>query len=281
MADSADVEQALAALLSGIFYPNGTAQPSSVVETVTLMRGWPTEAQVASAVANNSALVSIHADKGMSRDSTRYFWNAEILCGAPTITATISGNTVTLAGAVSVGQALAIQSAGIWYPYLVKSGDTLGTIAAALAGLIPSASATGAVVTLRATGGTPAARIVATGSTTTNVGRQRAMFRISVWTPTPGLRDAIFAQIPAAVTYLGFRLAMPDGSVATQMHQQEAGPDDLPNHADEWRRDLLCDYEFSIAYTSSAIGAMLFEVLCQAQTGPAVSVGDDIDPAFL
>lgn len=273
MADAPDIERAIGATLETAFYPLGTSQPSIISSTVSMERGWPTEAQVQKAVKTNAALISIHADKGMARDTTRYFRDFRGCAGVPTITATISGLTITFSGTVTVGHAIAVQYAGVWFPYLVQAGDTLAGIAAALAALTPGATASGAVLTIPSGGATPQVRIVKGGTASAEVSRQRAVFRISCWAPTPELRDTVFAQLPGIIAYAGSRLTLPDGSVATWMGQSETGPDDIPARANEWRRDVLATYEFGVLYTIQAMALLLLEVAVTA-SGAVMDAGD-------
>jgi hypothetical protein len=273
MADSANVESAIGKMLGAAFYPFGTSQPSIIGSTIAMERGWPTESQVQNAVATKAALISIHADKGMARDTTRYFRDFHGCAGVATITATLSGLTITFAGTIAVGHAIAVQCAGVWFPYLVQAGDTATTIAAAFAALIPNATASGAVLTLPSGGAAPQVRVVMGGTASAEVSRQRAVFRISCWAPTPELRDQVFAQLPGIVAFAGSRLTLPDGSIATWMGQSETGPDDIPARANEWRRDVLATYEFGVLYTIQAMAMLLLEVVVTA-VGTVTDAGD-------
>jgi len=278
MADVADVEQAIASMLAGALYPNGTSQPSIVGATVTLQRGWPNEAQVQKAVGVQSVLISVHGNKGMARDSTRYFRDWIGQAGTPTITATVSGFTVIFGGTVSAGHAIAVQSAGVWFKYLVVGNDTATTIAAAFAAQIPGASSSGPILTLPAGGRTPQARVVLGGNVSANVSRQTMVFQICCWAPTPALRDAVFSQLPPIVAYLGSRLPLPDGTFATWMGQRETGPDDLPGRAEEWRRDVMASYEFGVNYTQAAQALLLLEIAVSANEATLFNSGDTVYP---
>ncbi|MDR3736039.1 MAG: hypothetical protein P4L10_10950 [Acidobacteriaceae bacterium] len=281
MADSSDIETSLLTLISGVLYPNGTSQPSIVGSTITIQRGWATEQQVASAVSVGSSIVSIFADKAMSRDATRYqrAWFTTTQTAA-TLTATLSGLVVTLGGTVSAGNVACIITDNVAYTYTALSTDTLATIATALAAEIPGAVATGATVTVGVSlttdlgayltdqngspiGGAdtlyqPAAIVVNGGTAASEVSRQQQAFRVCVWAPEPSIRDAIFEKLPALIAN-SYRLTLPDTSVATWMNQRETGPDDMPARAKMWRRDLLITYDWPVIYTiaAQAVAAVL------------------------
>jgi hypothetical protein len=252
MADSADVENAIEAMLSAALYPNGTGAPSLIGSTISIHRGWPTEANIATATSAGSTWIAIHADKAMSKDATRYLPTWQGTPGVCTITATVAGLTVTMGGVPAVGQTVAVQSKGLWYTYAPLVADTLATIAAAFAGAIPGASSVAAVLTLPATGDPPQARVGMIGTASIEAAREQQVFRVCVWSPTPTIRDAVFGQIPGIIGYLGSRLTMPDGSTATRMAQRQTGPDDMPAKALMWRRDLLVTYDFAVNYQTPA-----------------------------
>ncbi len=259
MADSSDIEAALLSLIPSLVYPNGTAQPSIIGSPITLQRGWATEQQVASAVAANTAIISIFADKAMSRDATRYqrawFTTSQ---AAATLTASLSGYAVTFGGTVTAGNTVGVLSNGVAYTHVAISTDTLSTIASGLAASIPGATASGAVLTLPASEYLPAVVVVNGGTVASEVSRQQQAFRICVWAPEPSIRDSIFTRIPALIANQ-YRLALPDTTIATWMGQRETGPDDMPARAKMWRRDLLITYDWPVIYSTAAqaVAAML------------------------
>lgn len=81
MADLADVENAIKALVIGIVYPNGNSSPSIVNEQVTIGRGWPLAKDIDTALAAGSVIVSIFSPPGMERNTTRYPRDDEVLSG--------------------------------------------------------------------------------------------------------------------------------------------------------------------------------------------------------
>lgn len=81
MADLADVENALKALILGVIYPNGPSQPSIVNKQVTIGRGWPIAADIDTAMAAGNVIVSIFSPPGMERNTTRYPRDDEVVSG--------------------------------------------------------------------------------------------------------------------------------------------------------------------------------------------------------
>lgn len=67
MATSADIEIALVKAVAAILYPQGGV---AFAKTVTVARGWPTEADIRNAISHQTNLIGIYAVAGMSRDAT-------------------------------------------------------------------------------------------------------------------------------------------------------------------------------------------------------------------
>lgn len=68
MASSADIETTLMMTVNDIVHP---AAGPLLPNNITIMRGWPTEADVRKAVANKAHMIGIYAVAGMSRDITK------------------------------------------------------------------------------------------------------------------------------------------------------------------------------------------------------------------
>lgn len=72
MASSADIETALVNAVAGVLYPDSGP---AFAGTVSVARGWPTEADVRKAVTAGAHLIGIYAVSGMSRDVTKTLRN--------------------------------------------------------------------------------------------------------------------------------------------------------------------------------------------------------------
>jgi len=183
MADLQDVQDALAGLIAGGIYPNGASQPSVTGGAVRIYAGWPTAAKLDADLRNSVAHVTVYSQDG-ERNTNRYLepWG-ELSRGAKTIGATISGVALTLTGTVATPQVVTALVNGKGYSYPVQDGDTLTSIAAALATLInadTTATSLGPVVTV------PGAyriscRIGVGGVIARVVRRQEKHFQIDIW----------------------------------------------------------------------------------------------------
>lgn len=91
MADVADVENALKAVLVAAIYPSGTNQPSAIALNaahvpVAIMRGWPEKLQLQKDLAAGLAVINILPQPNGDQDVTRWpstWQTADAAIGAP------------------------------------------------------------------------------------------------------------------------------------------------------------------------------------------------------
>ena len=155
MADTADIENALVALIAGSIMPTtyleGAAEQSTLGPIVRLYRGWPVSAKLGVDIANSINNVTIFP-RPEEHNTTRYprTWY-KLIPHVHTITGSIAGNVVTLEGIVSVPQNVALVIDGVGYVYPVLTGNSLANIASSLAALVnvdTPAVASGNTITL-------------------------------------------------------------------------------------------------------------------------------------
>ena len=280
MADTADVERALVALCAGVLFPGGgyayngaaasavlappPASPSAGAVPVVcrLYRGWPGTDTLNADLAKGVAHVSVYPEAGGGRNTTRYltkWWQAPRV--APTLTAAVTAGTMattviwggTAAAGQLAGVALGAGMAPASYAHAVQATDTPASVAAALAGQIPGASADGAVMTVPNTA--CLARVVQ-GTRATWMTRQITQrYRVNLWCPSPQARDGLAATLDTALAQT-FRLAMPDGTPAL-LRYGGTFVSDLPARLGEWNRALAVLVEYSTASVAD-LAAVLF-----------------------
>lgn len=275
MADTSDVEKALVGVCAGVLFPSGgyqegataasaiTAAPlgnangTPAAITCRLYRGWPNTDRLNSDLASGVAHVSVFPENGAGRLEKGFlnrWWQAGVV--TPTLTATVaegtSTSTVTFAGVPAVGQVVALAVGPgrdpTAYAHAVQAADTLTTIAAAIAALIPGATSAGATTTV------PSNACAATvGQAQTAVWLTREIsqrYRVMIWAASPWARDALGRGLDAALSQM-FRLTMPDGTPAL-MRYGGTLVSDLPSRQSEWNRSLIMIVTYSTAATMSA-----------------------------
>ncbi|TDR80006.1 hypothetical protein [Paludibacterium purpuratum] len=249
MADLSDVLSFLVTQASTVLYPNGSGQPSLTGANIKIYSGWPSSADLANDLPAGVAHVSV-CSLPRERPSSRFLgqaWSVQ-QAPAPTLTAALQGNVVTLGGSAGPHNVL-IQLAGIDYVYAVQPADTLASIAVALAAMIPGASCSGATVTLPPRAN-PLVRVGAAGKVVSELRRQEKRFMLSVWAPSTALRDQIAKALDTAFAGIG-NIAFPDGSAGILQYAYTI-QSEPPAVANQYRRDLAYNIDYATTITAGA-----------------------------
>lgn len=245
MADISDVINTLGSLVGAAMYPNGTGQPSVVNTTVVVRSGWPVPQQLKTLMSTGDVMISIYGMPGMGKNTTRFLGDddAEASIPAPNIAITISGNQVTIGGAIKAGEAATIKVNYQPYSYAIQATDTVDTIAAALAALIPHATVSGAVITVSEVFDIEAAISVPV-TVQQEIGRQAQVFMIVIWAPTEALRDAAGRALELAFKQQP-RITMPDNTWARLLYRGVTQTDGAEKQQ-IYRRNLLYEVEYAL-----------------------------------
>ena len=218
MADQVDVEQAIVNIIATALYPSGATgnQPSTLGQVTKIYRGWPVPANLDADMAAGFVNISVYpsADRNTTRAMLRFQTSVP---PTPKITLSVSQNVVTLGGSIQAGDLAVVKTARAFFPVQVTSGQTLAQVASALAASLASAfpgtTSTGAVVTVN----TSETLLVANGGMGTawlETRRQKQLFQITAWCPTPTVRDALGPFIKTLFAGIE-RFGLPDDSFAS------------------------------------------------------------------
>jgi len=258
MADQSDVETALVGLVLAAVYPDGTTASSVCNADCRIYRGWPLPGTLEADLAHGVVNVTVLPVNGTLQNTTRfpYVWQLPP-DQAPTLTASVAGQTVTFAGTPQLGQLAGVIVNGKSYVYTVQTGDNADLVAANMAVLIRAnfvAIYSGTTVTV------PAAtrligRVVAGSQATREVRRQRQDFRLTCWCPDFATRDTVAAAIDLALSQIAF-IDLPDGTAARLVFRNGA-TSDRAEDAGLYRRDLVYSVEYATIATENQ-PAMLF-----------------------
>src|SRR5271156_1747348 len=106
MADLSDVLTALAQQVVQIVYPNGTGNPSIAGVTVTVGPGWPIREKLDDILRAGNAMISIFPEE-KERAGPYFERTISVANQQPaTITAIVSGSTITIGGTVTLPQSI-------------------------------------------------------------------------------------------------------------------------------------------------------------------------------
>lgn len=257
MADQSDVGNALVALAANALYPNGTAAPSVPGPDCLIYPGWPNSAALSNDLAAGRINASVFPLAELGRNTTRYRQKWLGTAVQPSISATVSGVTVTIGGAPGPGQLVGILVDDASYAYRTQPTDTPEIIAANLAALVRVkwiVNLTGALLTVPGAGRV-LARVVADSPVFQEIRRQEQGFRITCWCPDPVTRDSSATAIDlllAGYQFIGFR----DGT-SGRLRYRGSLVFDQSQDALLYRRDLIYDVEYATVVTIQQ-PAMLF-----------------------
>jgi hypothetical protein len=244
VADVADVEAALVAAVLGILYPNGIGAPSATGTPVRAFRGWPTTGLLTHDRAAGGVDISVFGIPGTTRNTTRWGVQVSHLPNDPSLTVSASGITATFAGTAADGDLAGVLAAQNAYVYQAQAGDSAALVAAALADLIRADMICWLTQATLTVPGVPKL-IARTASAVTALeewGRQEQQFRISVWAPSPAVRDGCAALVTQGLVPLTF-VTLSDGTGGRLRFHGTADLDD-DQTASIYRRDIIFTVEF-------------------------------------
>ncbi|AZG14936.1 hypothetical protein [Cupriavidus pauculus] len=245
MAGLAEVSAALVARIAQIVYPNGTGQLPIAGQAIKIYGGWPTPDQLAKDLKAGKQHISVFPRTVKYLQSAKSKWRT-ITPAVHTISLTVVGQTVTVGGTVSTPQNASLVVDGRAYPYAVQAGDTLASIATALAALVAADQAATSVGTVVTIPGAHAIsqRVGGRAIRTRDVRRQDQEFLISVWANCFETRDPLGDAVDAGLARID-RLDLPDGSYANLRSRPLSNPwDDDGQKEGVYRRNLSCWVEF-------------------------------------
>lgn len=254
MADISEVLTTLADLIGGVVFPNGEGTPSISGSCVQVMPGWPIAQQIDAAMAAKPpiTLISVFPLKG--KDTTRYLTEFdELSVNTPTLTLTASGLNVTVGGTIPTASNptnLVIFVNSVPRIYQARVGDTLSSIAAALAAMTPGATSSGPTVQLPALSRLGAVRVGVTGQSTNIAESELRRFQITVWAATDALRNIFGKAIRQYFAPIS-RIDLPDGSQGNIMFVDDFLTDTMQKQA-IYRRDIWYSVDYPTLQTLSA-----------------------------
>ncbi|HXT78034.1 MAG TPA: hypothetical protein VN702_00600 [Acetobacteraceae bacterium] len=245
MADLSDVEAALTGLVSSALYPDGATQPSAVSALCRIYRGWPNPSSLNSDLAAGVVNVTIFPDAGSGRVMTRYPATWQGATTQPTVTASVSGTSVTISGSAEADQLVGLLVDGTSYVYRTQNGDTPPLVAANLAALV---SANHIAIATDATVAIPGAyavigRTARDAMSTQEVRRQERNVQVICWCPSPDLRDAVSTTIDSFLARQNF-ISLDDGTEGRLTYSNTSVYDQSQN-ALLYRRDLVYTVEYA------------------------------------
>lgn len=261
MADQAAVEDSIVALVAGALYPQGTTSPSAAGGIpVKVFRGWPVGKALDDDMKAGKALVSL-TSMGMGGPVMQFLNEERVVPRAPwpmtaTLTETVSGLRVTLAGASEAGLCVGVRVLKVPYVAALLPGDTPSTAATKLAALVPGAVATGPFFDMPYAPGVEA-RVGGRVVSRMEIEREEEHYRLAVWASSPMARDAV-ARVVASVVKRTDWIAIEGEEDARLQYRGTTTVDDAAESR-VFRKDVNVRAEFG-TYDDETVPTVLFGV---------------------
>lgn len=228
MATLLQVLETLAAQAFNACYPNGTGQPSVTSKQISIESGFPIRSQQDFDLGSGFSHVYVYPTE-KERVVTKFQRIFQpIQQSSPTITLTVLQNTVTVTGTVSTPQAVMVINNDIGYGYQIQSGDTLNSIAANTAALIPGATSVANMIIIPSSHSL-VARVATNYSAAEELSRVERVFNIYVVSPNPVDRSIILDAIDVYLKE-NYRMTLPDNFIGMVFYQDTIFQDDLEQY---------------------------------------------------
>lgn len=258
MADQSDVEAALVRAIAAVLYPEGTSAPSVVGPQCRIFRGWPAAAALTADLLAGVVNITVFPDGGHQHDTTRYSDELKLITlNTPTLAISVSGATATVSGVANPGQVVGILVDNIAVVHRTQVGDTPELVAATLAAYLRTRRLTtvsGATITIPNARGV-VGRVVCDQTAQHETRRQRQGFRVTMWCPSPALRDLVAGLIDQALSDSNW-LSLSDGT-AGFVRMAHSKVFDQSQNANLYRRDIIYNIEYPTTI-SLTLPSMIF-----------------------
>lgn len=256
MPDQGEVAQALAGLIAGALYPAGEGAGSAVDTVCRVYRGWPVVGALGADLTAGIVHVTVQAVSGSVRLTTRYpseWQGATPVCP---LVAEVEGVVARFSGQAGPGMVAGVLVDGRAYAWRVTDVSSPGVVAAVLAEMVradrPATLSEATVMFPDAIG--VVARAVSDGSGGQELRRQQELFRVTLWCPSPDVRDQVSAFVDLSMAGVAF---LDVGGWACRVLSAGGGSHDEGAAVRAWRRDLVYRVEYPTVLASD-LPSMLF-----------------------
>lgn len=250
MASTDDVARYLASRVAGVVYPGGGRLPGIVNTAMKVYPGWPVPGILQQDIDNGGMHISVWplpTERKISPALGRPF--RVMAKGKPTLQFTVNGTTIGVAGVASELTNVQITLNGKTYTFHFRAGTTAEKALDVLSVSLPRSFTIGSSLFIMLVRHLSIS-VSTAGIAVRELRRQIKDFQITVWAPTPGLRDRIGSAIDAALSEQS-HIDLNDGAPAQLLYARQFDSDRSENwHV--YRRDLIFSVNYATTQTISA-----------------------------
>lgn len=250
MAGIDDISRYLARRVAGVLYPGGFRLPAIVNAPVKIYPGWPEPAALLQDIETGGVHVSVWplpAERKVNSALGRPYRLKEK--GTPTLQLTVNGSIITVSGMTSALTHVCIKLDNRLFSASFHAGKTAAEVADVLHAKLPRSFTIGPCIYVLMVEHISVS-VTTAGTAVRELRRQIKDFQITVWAPTPHLRNRVGCAIDEVLSER-CTVDLEDGAPAQLFYTRQFDTDTAENwHV--YRRDLI----FSINYaTTQAISA--------------------------
>lgn len=242
MSDIGEVTQSLASTVNDLINAYGAPTPIAVIS------GWPTPNDLKAVTDVGKGIVSVYPQPGATSNVTRFQWDTVVSSPAAiTVTASITGGTITFGGTVTLPFNIAISATGKSYTYGAVAGDTVATIVQQLVYLVQpdfSVSFTTTSITFAAVPYGLAVHLGGKGSLIRENARAKQLYQITTWTNSGAQRIAVVKTFEPGLYGLN-AINLPDGT-AGMLFSMRSFDTDAGQVDNCYRRDIIVSVEYGV-----------------------------------
>ena len=250
MADVSEVSEFIAQRVAASLYPDGESETSLAGVPVKIYPGWPVPDVLQRDIEADAAHVTVWALPGERKVSTglgRPF--RTVAKGKPSLQVNVNDSIITLSGEVTADTNVQIALGSKAYRFHFPAGSELNRVRERLSEVLPRASSVpGHIEVLSA--GRITASVTTAGTVVRELRRQLKEFQVTVWAPTPVLRNRIGTLVDVTLSEQ-HHIDLSD-HVPAQMLYARQSESDAGGNFHVYRRDLIFSVNFSLTQQSTA-----------------------------
>lgn len=258
MASTDDVARYLAGRISEVVYPGGSRLPGIVNPSVKIYPGWPVHGALQQDIENGGVHVSVWPLPTERKISTALGRPCLVIAkGKPTLQLTVNGSVIGVSGVAAAPTNVRVNLNGKAFTFSFRAGTTAEQAIKKFSAVLPkSFTVLSSVCVLMAEHLSVSA--TTPGTAVKELHRQIKDFQVTVWAPTPGLRDRIGSAIDTALSEQ-CHIDLNDGTPAQLLYARQFDSDRSENwHV--YRRDLIFSVNYATTRTITAPEVTQFDV---------------------
>lgn len=250
MASVDEVSQYLAKRVADVLYPGGSLLPGIVNAAVKIYPGWPVSLTLQSDIESGNAHVSVWPLPAERRVNCALGRPYKTLArGKPTLQLRVTDSAIAVSGVVSALTNVQIRLNGKNFIFHFRAGTTAEQVVHILQLHLPHAFIMMSRVIIPVVNHL-SITVTTAGTAVRELRRQIKDFQITVWAPTPQLRNTIGTALDAALSE-HCHIDLGDGVPAQMFYARQFDSDSAENwHV--YRRDLIFSVNYATTQTISA-----------------------------